>query len=357
MSGGVDSSVAAAVLQRDGYEVTGISMSLWCAEKDGPAAEHRSCCSADDMNDAERVCRMLGIPFYRLNMQDAFKAFVVDYFCREYARGRTPNPCIACNHHLKFDKLLQYARSLGARLATGHYARVQAHPKGYRLLKGTDASKDQSYFLFSLGQQELAELLFPVGDRLKKDVRLLAKEIGLPTAVKKESQDLCFISGRDYRHFLAERLALKTGEIVDHERRTLGRHAGVALYTIGQRKGLGLYGAEPLYVTGLDAVANAVVVGPETDLLSYEVEVNEVTWVSGKAPSQPFPARVKVRYRSPASDATVMPELFAARVSFRQPQRAIAPGQAAVFYDSDAVLGGGFISRVVGLGEGAHLDG
>jgi tRNA-uridine 2-sulfurtransferase len=349
LSGGVDSAVAAALLKRQGCEVIGISMHLWCEDTTGPGARQRSCCSADDLRDAERVCRVLNIPFYRLNLQQAFQKHVVDYFCAEYSRGLTPNPCIACNQHLKFRLLLEKAISLDARLATGHYARIEQTTEGYRLLKARDALKDQTYFLFTLGQAELAHLLFPVGDLLKKDVRTLATEFGLPVADKGESQDLCFVPDGDYRAFLSRRLELRPGEIVDRHQHSLGKHPGTALYTVGQRRGLNLSSEEPLYVLAVDAPANRVMVGHEALLLNNEASIDRVNWVSGRPPDE-IGVTVKIRYRSPQAAARLTPvhgtDATRVRLRFLQPQRAVAPGQAAVFYDGDEVLGGGIIRPV-----------
>lgn len=346
LSGGVDSAVAAALLRKQGCEVIGMSMHLWCEDAAGPGARQRSCCSADDLRDAEKVCQALDIPFYRLNMQQAFQTHVVDYFCAEYSRGLTPNPCIACNRHLKFHLLLEKARSLDAQLATGHYARIEQTPAGYRLLKARDRVKDQSYFLFTLGQSELPHLLFPVGDLPKSQVRAIAAEMGLPVADKAESQDLCFVPDGDYRTFLSHRLQLRRGDIVDRSRRTLGRHSGTALYTVGQRRGLDLSSETPLYVLALDAPANRVVVGPEEQLLQDEAWIDNLNWVSGNPPHN-MGVSVKIRYQSPETAASLTPvrrpDFVGVKVRFREPQRAIAPGQAAVFYAGDEVLGGGII--------------
>lgn len=347
LSGGVDSAVAAALLQKDGYEVIGISMHLWCEDTAGLGAQQRSCCSAEDLLDAERVCHFLNIPFYRINLEQAFKTHVVDYFCAEYSRGLTPNPCITCNQHLKFRFLLERALSLDAtHLATGHYAQIEHTPEGYLLLKAKDEFKDQTYFLFTLGQPELGHLLFPIGNLLKKEVRTLAAQMELPVAGKPESQDLCFIPNGDYRSFLIQRLGIEPGEIVNYHQEVLGMHQGTAFYTIGQRKGLGITTREPLYVIAIDAPSNRIVVGPAAMLLKKEIRVSKVNWTSGAPPAQPPMVRVKIRYQSPEAEALLVPENGRATVRFYQPQRAIAPGQAAVFYEGDRVLGGGIIDPV-----------
>ncbi|MDP2743823.1 MAG: tRNA 2-thiouridine(34) synthase MnmA, partial [Dehalococcoidia bacterium] len=269
-----------------------------------------------------------------------------DYFCAEYSRGLTPNPSIASNQHLKFRILLDKALSLDAQLATGHYARIERTLQGYRLLRARDSLKDQTYFLFTLGQSELAHLLFPIGDLLKKDVRALATEFGLPVADKAESQDLCFVPDGDYRAFLSRRLELRPGEIVDRHQHSLGKHSGTALYTVGQRRGLNLSSEEPLYVLAVDAPANRVIVGHEDLLLQDEAWIDRVNWVSGSPPDE-IGVTVKIRYQSPQAAATLTPvhgpDAIGVRLRFLQPQRAIAPGQAAVFYDGDEVLGGGII--------------
>ncbi|MFC1962813.1 tRNA 2-thiouridine(34) synthase MnmA [Chloroflexota bacterium] len=289
----------------------------------------------------------MNIPFYRLNLEQAFQTYVVDYFCAEYSRGLTPNPCIACNQHLKFRLLLERALSLDATyLATGHYARIELTSDGYRLLKAKDALKDQTYFLFTLGQLELRHLLFPLGDLPKREVRALATQMKLPVADKPESQDLCFIPNRDYPAFLTQRLGVEPGETVNRHQEVLGRHQGAAFYTVGQRKGLNLITREPLYVIAIDASANRVIVGPEAMLFKQETHIGRVSWISGSPPAQLPRVRVKIRYRSPEAEALLIPENGRTKVRFYQPQRAITPGQAAVFYEGDRMLGGGIIEPV-----------
>jgi len=332
MSGGVDSSLSAALLQEAGYEVLGVSMQLWKEEADLSSVE-----------EARQVCQLLGIPFYRLNLEPQFQSYVVDYFCGEYARGRTPNPCIACNQQIKFDLLLRRALSLGAEyLATGHYARIEGSGGEYRLLKGVDPGSDQSYFLYTLGQWELQHLLFPLGSYLKTEVRHMAAERGLPMADKPKSQDLCFIPNGDYRDFLRGHISPVPGEIVDPEGKVLGRHQGIAFYTVGQRTGLGLASGKRLYVIVIDVHNNILVVGPEDKLFASKLLATEVGFV-GEKPQQPVAIKAKIRYRSPEASAMLYPHEDGAEVRFHQPQRAITPGQAVVFYQDDQVLGGGII--------------
>jgi len=344
MSGGVDSSVAAAILKKEGYEVIGVTMRLW-SEGDGDSpAPHRRCCSVEEVEDARRVCQVLDIPFYVVNFEAQFRTHVVDYFCREYLRGRTPNPCLACNKWIKFDSLLNKALALGAEyLATGHYARIERYDKGYRLLKALDASKDQSYVLYALRQKEMEHLLFPMGLYRKSEARKMAQGLGLPVWDKEESQETCFIFNGDYRHFLAERSSHQPGDIVDADGKVRGRHSGIAFYTVGQRRGLGVVSREPLYVLSIDRVSNRVVVGSDEQLLRSELVASEVSFVSGEAPKEPVEVTAKIRYKSPEARAMLYPEGERVRLVFEEPQRAITPGQAVVFYDGDVVLGGGII--------------
>lgn len=349
MSGGVDSSLAAALLVEEGYAVTGVTMHLWAGEagvEQGPTP----CCSLETAAGARRVCQALGIPHYVFNLCQEFEACVVDEFVREYGRGRTPNPCLACNREIKFRLLLQRTRALGVRfLATGHYARVVQDPAGrYHLLRGRDRHKDQSYVLYMLGQEELAHTLFPLGGMTKSHVRAEAVRRGLPAAGRPESQEICFIPDDDYRRFLARRLSqsAQPGPIRDREGRVLGTHRGLPYYTVGQRKGLGLGGGrlDPLFVIALDAAENALVVGPEEALLRTELEAEQVSLVSGEWPALPQPVEARVRYRAPAAPATLFPqERGCIRLEFDAPQRAITPGQAVVFYQGEEVLGGGTI--------------
>jgi len=360
MSGGVDSSVAAALLVEQGYEVIGVMLRLW-SEADSdlhprldprPAIDHprstNRCCSVESIHDARSVADKLGIPFYVINAEQPFKANVVDFFVREYASGRTPNPCLMCNRTIRFGFLLDYARSLDARyLATGHYARVRRAADGsLQLQRGVDRAKDQSYVLSVLTQADLAQALFPVGEYTKPQVRGLAAERGLPTASRVDSQDLCFVADGDYRRFLADRIpdAVRPGPIVDRRGRQLGLHPGLPFYTIGQRSGLRIAAPQPLYVLELDAQHNAVVVGTAAELGQNWLRAGPVNWIAGEPPAAPFQAEVQIRYRATPASACVTPlpdgqvEVHTAR-----PLRDIAAGQAAVFYDGEVCLGGGMI--------------
>lgn len=336
LSGGVDSSMAAYLLKEAGHEVIGMTMRLW-------SENHQTCPSAANIQDAEDMCRTLSIPFHLINLENDFKKHVIDYFCREYAHGRTPNPCIACNRCIKFGCLLDQALKLGADyLATGHYVRVQHRDNSYQLLKGLDVDKDQSYMLYTLGQDKLSRVLFPLGDYTKSQVRELARQRGLPAVDKPGSQDICFIAS-DYGTFLSRYVAATPGEIVDGRGAVLGRHKGTAFYTVGQRHGLGLATAEPLYVTGIDADNSRLIVGSRKDLYHSRLTASEVSWVSGNPPSESMAVTVKIRYRSPDVPATLHPAPDSAEVIFNQPQPAVTPGQAVVFYKDDEVLGGGTI--------------
>ncbi|MDO8688462.1 MAG: tRNA 2-thiouridine(34) synthase MnmA [Dehalococcoidia bacterium] len=345
MSGGVDSSVAAALLVKEGYRVIGVTMRLWDGA-DGPAFS-KSCCSLDSVDDARRVCQVLDIPFYPLNLTREFQTHVIEYFCEEYEVGRTPNPCLACNRFVKFSLLLNKARALGADyLATGHYARIHTVDGTNRLLRGIDPSKDQSYVLYTLGQEELAHLLFPVGILPKTETRARALEWGLPVAEKPDSQDICFITEGDYRDFVAGRVSYSPGPMVDQGGRRLGSHRGLPFYTIGQRRGLGLSAGQPYYVLELDQPRNTVVVGTQEGLDSSALLARNVTFVSGRGPASPVRIEAQVRYRSPAVPATLSPGVKGWRVDFDMSQRAVTPGQAVVFYQGDEVWGGGTIEKV-----------
>ncbi len=343
MSGGVDSSLAAALLQEAGYDVFGVSMKLWCEQRHGMDHTQPACCSAVDLGDAGHVCGILGIPHYVLNLEEEFDSCVVDYFCREYVRGRTPNPCIACNQHVKFDLLLARVRAMGAAcLATGHFARIKQQDGRYGLYKALDASSDQTYFLYTLGQSELQYLLFPLGEYLKSEVRDMARTRGLPVADKRKSQDLCFTANGGYRDFVKNRVEMVPGNMVDAGNRVLGRHGGVALYTVGQRAGLGCSGGERLYVTGIDAENNTVVVGSSENLYISRFAISSVHYVD-QVPIGPLNVKAKVRYRSPETSATLFPGEDRTEIVFDKAQRAVTPGQATVFYDGERLLGGGTI--------------
>lgn len=348
MSGGVDSSVAAALLVEQGYEVIGMMMRLWSEPGMGEQPALNRCCTPDQMADARRVANQLGIPFYVLDVKDYFRHTIVQFFIDEHEQGRTPNPCIECNRQIRFTYLLQQALALDADfLATGHYAQVAQTATGYQLRQGVDTAKDQSYVLHMLTQQQLAHVLFPVGEYTKDEVRGLARRFGLPVASKQESQDLCFLGDNDYRRFLREygQRAAQPGEIVDENGRFLGHHTGLPFYTIGQRKGLGISSAEPLYVVAKDSQRNALVVGPRERLGQQRLRVRNVNWIVGIPPAEPIHAAVKIRYKAAGAAATVTPlPNQEAVVEFWEPVFGITPGQGTVFFDRAICLGGGIIA-------------
>jgi tRNA-specific 2-thiouridylase len=377
MSGGVDSSVAAALLKEQGHEVIGIMLRLWSEpgmlEDDGlERVVQNKCCSLEAVDDARRVARKLDIPFYLVNVEQEFKENVVDLFYQEYVAGRTPNPCLTCNRHIRFTLLLNRALALDADyLATGHYVRVDDHPLTgkRRLRRGIDPGKDQSYVLHVLNQEQLAHACFPLGEYTKSQVRAMAAERGMSVASKPESQEICFVAQNDYRGFIdryatvleEERAPMpvaassgsviqipRPGPIYDQAGQVLGRHRGLAYYTIGQRKGLGLNSLEPLHVLQIDAEQNALIVGPAEALLRSTCTVEKMHYVSGETPTEPFTAWVRIRYKAPQQQALVTPlDAEHVQVTFSCPQRSITPGQAAVFYggeDGDEVLCGGIIS-------------
>ncbi len=341
MSGGVDSSVAAALLQEAGHEVLGVSMRVFDY---ADPARGRSCCAPDDLDDARAAARALGIPYYVADLEEHFGRVVVDRFVADYLAGRTPNPCVACNSEVKFGWLLRRARALGAKLATGHYARVER--RGARLaLCASPHAKDQSYFLYGLGQDALADLLFPVGGLDKAEVRRIAARRRLPVAEKPESQEICFVTRGDAGDFVALRAPnrLRAGEVVSTGGEVLARHQGVHRFTVGQRRGLGLGGGEARYVVRIEAEAGRVVVGSAAEASCRAFRVDEVSWVAGRPPAGAVAARVRVRHRHEGAPATVRPDGARAEVELAIPVRGVAPGQAAVFYDGDEVLGGGRI--------------
>lgn len=362
MSGGVDSSAAAAMLKEQGHELVGFTMQLWNQRRNLTVDEHGEampsrCCSLDDVYDARRVAEELGFPFYVLNLEREFERDVVGPFVKSYLEGETPIPCVACNSRLKFASLDRTALSVGCeKVATGHYARVRfdEETKRHKLLRGRDERKDQSYFLWELTQEQLSRSLFPLGEMRKDEAREAARRHGLGVAEKRESQEICFVPDGDYAGFIERYLEAEGrederpagGEIVDTQGQVVGRHEGVHRYTTGQRRGIGVSRQLPLYVVRVEPETNRVVVGDAEELLTDEFTAAGVNWISFDAPSEPVRADVRVRYRHTESLATITPLADGrVRVRFDEPQRAVTPGQATVFYRGDEVLGGGWIVR------------
>jgi tRNA-specific 2-thiouridylase len=348
MSGGVDSSVAAALLAEQGHDVIGLSMQLYPQDSGrADGGQFGSCCTLDDLNDARRVASRLGFPHYILNLEERFQETVISNFVHEYASGRTPLPCAHCNSDVKFSTLLERARGFGSgHVATGHYARIEQTPDGRRLLKrSVDREKDQSYFLFSLTQEQLASAVFPVGSLSKPAVRAEAHRLGLAVADKPDSQEICFVPDGDYAAFVAGRTgATRSGAIVDGHGRALGAHEGVHRFTIGQRKGLGIATGMPLYVLKIDAESGDVTVGPRSALERTSLTASGVNWVSLDAPSGWVPASAQIRHRHRAAAGRVRAlDDHRAEFEFDAAQAAVTPGQAVVFYDEDVVVGGGWI--------------
>ncbi|MDQ2832225.1 MAG: tRNA 2-thiouridine(34) synthase MnmA [Acidobacteriota bacterium] len=359
MSGGVDSSAVAALLRAQGHTLVGLTLQLWnqrrLAGHEGmPEAVQGRCCSIDDVYDARHVAEQLGIPYYLINQQARFETDVVKPFVAEYLAGRTPIPCTLCNNHLKFDQLLTTARQIGAdRIATGHYARNHFDPARQRwiLSRPADYSKDQTYFLFGLTQEQLSRTLFPLGDMQKPAVRSMAAEAGLAVATKSDSQEICFIPGGDYSAFLKAYFAEQekelpdtTGELVNSAGEVVGHHRGIESFTVGQRKGLGLTSANPLYVLAIHPDSHQVTVGPDEDLFTRDLDANRINWISVPTLTEALRVSIKIRHRHTPAMATLRPVgNDRVHATFDEPQRAITPGQAAVFYLEDEVVGGGWI--------------
>ena len=353
MSGGVDSSVAAYLLKEQGYDVIGVTMRLWSDDVEGASRHNRACCSVEDVFDAKRVAQKLDMPHYVLNMEEEFRKHVIEYFIREYKNGRTPHPCIACNDKIKFAFFLQRALSLEAdRIATGHYVRRRVADDGnIELHKAVDPSKDQTYVLYGLGQEELRRSLFPIGEMPKQDVRRIAHELDLPVADKPDSQEICFVPSGDYRAFLSEHMALTPGPIVDVDGKHVGAHMGTAGYTIGQRKGLPPSPAGlRMYVIDIDTAENTIVIGPEDLLLAQGLRATQARFIDGLSPAngEPIHVTAKVRYKSPESPALLIPDgADAFTLRFDEPQRAVTPGQAVALYDGERMIGGGVIDGAI----------
>lgn len=354
VSGGVDSTMAMKLLLDQGHDVAAAHMKLWdYSEVGGDKHRDGRCCSLEDINDLHQICNSLGAPFYVLNFTSQFKETVIENFVSEYKKGRTPNPCVLCNTHLKWSNFLNKAREIGCDyMATGHYARLDRDDSNgrFRIKRGVDDTRDQSYSLWGLSQDALAHTLFPLGEYTKAEIREMAQRHGLKNAHKAESREICFVADDDYHRFLKDwekkrGSGFPKGNIIDRHGRILNTHEGIAFYTVGQRKGLGIAHPTPLYVTGLNPQTNDVIVGDDNDLLCREFFVSDINWVALDNPTAPFEADIKIRYLHTAATALVQPiDENTARIIFHQPARAITPGQSAVFYRDDVVLGGGFIS-------------
>ncbi|MFH1996507.1 MAG: tRNA 2-thiouridine(34) synthase MnmA [Candidatus Omnitrophota bacterium] len=352
LSGGVDSSCAAALLKEEGHEIIAVTFKMWPKEECGTVSR-KACCSLEAIVRARSVAEKLGIPYYVIDYSKEFKKYVIDYFCREYQRGHTPNPCVLCNEKIKFGYLLKKAQALGADyVASGHYARVRFDRATgrYALRESSEKGHDQSYFLFSIKQEQLEKIIFPLEEISKRQVRKIAKKYGLMTHDVESSQDICFSQDIPYAEYLDKKRGIRqiAGDIVDKDGKVLGRHKGICRYTIGQRRGLGIAHKEPLYVTAIDPKNNRIVVGEKHEVMKTSFIVERMNWVSVSGITKPIDADVKIRYRHVRAPASIMPAgERRVRVDFKEPQEAPTPGQAAVMYVRDEVLGGGWIKEVI----------
>lgn len=351
MSGGVDSSVAAYLLKEQGYDVIGVTMQIWQEDKDYTEREG-GCCSLSAVDDARRVANKIGIPFYVMNFRDSFKEKVIDYFVQEYIDGKTPNPCIACNKHLKFDELLRKAQGIGADyVATGHYAKIEQDENGrYQLIRSDDDRKDQTYALYNFTQEQLAHTLMPCGGYTKDRIREIAKEIGLSVYNKKDSEEICFIPDNNHGRYISEARPLEVvpGNFVDKNGNVLGKHKGVVYYTIGQRKGLGIALGRPVFVTDINSRTNEVVLGPEEDIFKTDLVAKDINFIAFDKLEEPVTVEAKVRYSGKPAEAVISPlKDGKVKVRFKEKQRAITKGQSVVFYQGNKVVGGGIIAGII----------
>lgn len=353
MSGGVDSSLTAALLRDEGYEVIGVTMQIWPSDDPDKELDQGGCCSLSAVDDARRVADTLGIPFYVMNFRELFEQKVIDLFIREYLAGRTPNPCIACNRFIKFEAFLDKALGLGAEyIATGHYARISFDQTRGRWVigKAEDERKDQTYVLYNMNQEQLSRTLMPLGEYTKDEVRRMAASYDLKVANKPESQEICFVTDNDYHGFMREKAGgqITPGPFLDVQGNYLGQHQGLAYYTVGQRKGLGITFGEPMYVVSLDPSRNAVILGRNNEVFSKELVAGDNNFILYETLNTPLPVQAKIRYSAKAADAVITPERDGrVKVSFTEPQRAVTPGQAVVYYEGDYVVGGGTIENTV----------